>query len=183
MEHIFSTYNVEIKNLKYITEDGRKFPRTAIITFVSAEGHEESISQLGYPGEQEIWDIIRRGDPLNLDNCYIDHLSLPDYREKQKLELKEYVQIREFSARSAFFNSKFPIDLEYAEFSGEGVSFEVRQGEILGIAGLVGSRRTEVVRTICGIDHKDNGNVKLNGKHVPIRSYKHSIQNGIVYWT
>jgi ribose transport system ATP-binding protein len=65
----------------------------------------------------------------------------------------------------------------------KGISFKVRQGEILGIAGLVGSRRTEVVRTICGIDHKDSGNVQLNGKHVPIRSYKHSIQNGIVYLT
>lgn len=65
----------------------------------------------------------------------------------------------------------------------KGVSFKVRQGEILGIAGLVGSKRTEVVRTICGIDHKDSGNVQLNGKHVPIRSYKHSIQNGIVYLT
>jgi len=120
----FAAFNVEIKDQKFIADGGLTFPRTAFITFISAEGHEEFISQLGCPGEQEIWDMIRRGDPLNLDNCYLDHLSLPDYREKQKLELKEYVQIREFSARSAFFNSKFPIDLGYAEFTGDGVSFE-----------------------------------------------------------
>lgn len=45
-----------------------------------------------------------------------------------------------------------------------GVNFEVRKGEILGLAGLVGSGRSEVVRAIFGVDKYDTGSVTLNGK-------------------
>jgi rhamnose transport system ATP-binding protein len=44
------------------------------------------------------------------------------------------------------------------------ISFEVRAGEILGLAGLVGSGRSEVVRAVFGIDKYDKGTVTLNGK-------------------
>ncbi|HTO23419.1 MAG TPA: sugar ABC transporter ATP-binding protein, partial [Spirochaetia bacterium] len=65
----------------------------------------------------------------------------------------------------------------------EEVSFSLRQGEILGFAGLVGSGRTEVARTICGLYRKTGGEVLLNGERVSIRSYKDAIRQGIVYLT
>ena len=49
----------------------------------------------------------------------------------------------------------------------EGISFDVRAGEILGLAGLVGSGRSEVVRAIFGIDKYDSGHVLLNGTRIP----------------
>jgi ribose transport system ATP-binding protein len=51
----------------------------------------------------------------------------------------------------------------------ENISFELRAGEILGIAGLVGSGRTEIVRAIFGAD-KTSGNVEFQGKSIPVRS-------------
>jgi len=47
------------------------------------------------------------------------------------------------------------------------VSFEVRAGEVLGIAGLVGAGRTEVVRAIAGADSYDSGTVTVDGKPLP----------------
>jgi len=47
------------------------------------------------------------------------------------------------------------------------VSFEVRAGEVLGIAGLVGAGRTEVVRAIAGADPYDTGTVTVQGKPLP----------------
>lgn len=44
------------------------------------------------------------------------------------------------------------------------ISFEVRAGEIVGLAGLVGSGRSEVVRAVFGVDKYDKGSVSLNGK-------------------
>jgi rhamnose transport system ATP-binding protein len=48
-----------------------------------------------------------------------------------------------------------------------GINFEVRKGEIFGLAGLVGSGRSEIVRAIFGVDQYDTGSVSLNG--VPLQ--------------
>ena len=64
-----------------------------------------------------------------------------------------------------------------------GVSFTLHKGEILGMAGLIGSGRTEVARTISGLYRKSAGDVFLMGKKVNLRSYKDAIRNGIVYLT
>lgn len=62
-------------------------------------------------------------------------------------------------------------------------SFELHKGEILGVAGLVGSRRTELLETIFGIAHKESGEVILNGKAVENRSAHAAIQNGFALLT
>jgi rhamnose transport system ATP-binding protein len=59
-----------------------------------------------------------------------------------------------------------------------GVSFDIRQGEILGLAGLIGSGRTEVARAIFGAD-KGSGEVAVEGKPVRIRSPRDAIRKGI----
>ncbi len=59
------------------------------------------------------------------------------------------------------------------------VTFSVRKGEILGLTGLVGSRRTEVVETIYGIEKPDKGKIYLNGQAVQIKGPRHAMQLGI----
>ncbi len=63
------------------------------------------------------------------------------------------------------------------------VSFRVFEGEILGIAGLVGAGRTELVRSIFGVESIDRGEVILRGKRYRKRSPKNSIRNGIGFVT
>ncbi|WP_105374641.1 MULTISPECIES: sugar ABC transporter ATP-binding protein [Neorhizobium] len=60
------------------------------------------------------------------------------------------------------------------------VSFEVQSGEILGIAGLVGAGRTELVRAISGADPISAGTIKLNGEELKLRSPADAIAKGIV---
>ncbi|MCH6472562.1 sugar ABC transporter ATP-binding protein [Sinomonas terrae] len=60
------------------------------------------------------------------------------------------------------------------------ISFEVSAGEVLGIAGLVGAGRTEVVRAIAGVDRLDAGEVLLEGKALPCSSPRSAIRAGIV---
>jgi ribose transport system ATP-binding protein len=59
------------------------------------------------------------------------------------------------------------------------VSFEAKGGEILGIAGLVGSGRTEMLRLIFGADHADAGKIYVAGTERHIRSPREAIANGI----
>lgn len=63
------------------------------------------------------------------------------------------------------------------------VSFSVRAGEILGIFGLVGAGRTEVVRSIFGADPLRYGEIYINGAHVDIRSPADAIKSGLVLLT
>ena len=59
------------------------------------------------------------------------------------------------------------------------VSFSVRRGEILGLAGLVGSRRTETARAIFGADRLDSGRIFLRGIEVNVRTPADAIDNRI----
>jgi ABC-type sugar transport system ATPase subunit len=59
------------------------------------------------------------------------------------------------------------------------VGFEVRRGEILGIAGLVGAGRTEMARAVFGADPFDSGRVIIDGREVHIRSPQDAIRHGI----
>lgn len=59
------------------------------------------------------------------------------------------------------------------------ISFELKQGEILGLAGLVGAGRTEILRAIFGADHVSAGEVFVHGKKSVIRKPGDGIANGI----
>jgi ABC-type sugar transport system ATPase subunit len=59
------------------------------------------------------------------------------------------------------------------------VHFEVRQGEILGIAGLMGAGRTDLVSTLFGLAQPDAGEIRIRGRRVWLASPREALQNGI----
>ncbi len=63
----------------------------------------------------------------------------------------------------------------------EDITFQVRKGEILGFAGLVGAGRTEVARVIFGIDQADTGEIYIGNKHVHIHSPQTAMKYAIAY--
>ncbi len=65
----------------------------------------------------------------------------------------------------------------------QDVSFELRKGEILGVAGLVGAKRTDIVETIFGVREKKSGTVKLHGKIMQNRTALDAINNGFALVT
>lgn len=67
--------------------------------------------------------------------------------------------------------------------SFQNVSFEVKKGEILGIGGLVGAQRTELMEAIYGLRHIAKGTVVYKGKSLHIRQPKTAIKNGIALLT
>jgi ribose transport system ATP-binding protein len=62
-------------------------------------------------------------------------------------------------------------------------SFEVRSGEILGFAGLVGAGRTELARAVFGADRIDSGTIELEGNELHITNPRDAIEAGIGYLT
>jgi ribose transport system ATP-binding protein len=61
------------------------------------------------------------------------------------------------------------------------VSFNLRRGEILGLAGLVGAGRTEVARAVFGADHPDSGTILVHGRQAHINSPADAVRLGIGY--
>ena len=88
-----------------------------------------------------------------------------DLFPKPEVELgDEMLRIEHFS-RTGFFKD---------------VSFNVRAGEIVGLTGLVGAGRTEVVEAVCGITRPDEGKVFLEGKEVYIKTPSEAMEKGVI---
>jgi ribose transport system ATP-binding protein len=64
-----------------------------------------------------------------------------------------------------------------------GISFEVRRGEIVAVTGLMGAGKTELARAIAGIDHIDSGTISIDGKTIRSADASDGIRNGIAYMT
>ncbi|MCC3281968.1 sugar ABC transporter ATP-binding protein [Arthrobacter caoxuetaonis] len=73
------------------------------------------------------------------------------------------------------------LDVEDLELQGEfrKVSFQIRAGEILGFAGLVGSKRSEILETICGVRKPTSGRISVNGKRLRPGSVPAAVNAGI----
>lgn len=79
---------------------------------------------------------------------------------------------------------KGEVVLEIKNFTRKGVfenvNLKVRSGEILGMAGLVGAGRSEVMRALVGYDKLDEGEIILDGKKIRIRHPKDAVRNHII---
>ena len=63
----------------------------------------------------------------------------------------------------------------------KNVSFQLRRGEILGFAGLMGAGRTETARALYGADRRESGEIYINGKKINIKSPEQAVKHGICY--
>ncbi len=72
------------------------------------------------------------------------------------------------------------VNLRTSRYPEQAISFDVRRGEILGLAGLVGAGRSEVARAIFGVDTPMEGTISLDAKPIRIMSPGDAIANGIV---
>lgn len=68
-------------------------------------------------------------------------------------------------------------------FKVKNVSLEIREGEILGLTGLVGSGRTEVARILAGADIPEKGEISIEGRKLNLRSVSEAIGQGIFLLT
>jgi len=90
----------------------------------------------------------------------------PERREARKVETKgeQILKVENLSSPTGVIDA----------------SFELRKGELLGIAGLVGSRRTELVRAIFGADRATDGKVSVHGEERAIRTPREGLKAGVV---
>ena len=104
-------------------------------------------------------------------------------RSMQDVQRDELIRLMVGRDLSAVFpKRRVPIGETVLELRNlNGVSLSVRSGEILGVAGLVGSGRTELAHVLFGLSEAVQGEIFLRGKRVRPRSPAEAIQLGIAY--
>lgn len=93
---------------------------------------------------------------------------ITDYYPEKTNEIKDII----FEAKNLESNGVF-----------KNINFHVREGEILGFSGLMGSGRTEIMRAVFGLDPLDSGEIILKGEKLNIKGPKDSISKGIGFIT
>ena len=114
-------------------------------------------------------------------------------RPAKELNTEEIIRLmvnRDMSQRFPEKNNHpGPVLMEVKNLSGKyeptchDVSFELRKGEVLGVAGLVGSRRTELLNTIFGYYTRGSGEIIVNGKPVENKVPAEATRNGFALLT
>jgi rhamnose transport system ATP-binding protein len=168
---------------------------------------DEPTASLSEEDTRNLFDVIRRLRGRGVGMIYISHRleELPaiadrvtvlrdgrtiDTREMAEVSRQQLIQLMVGRELSAVFPKREvalgDVVLELRDFgcsaSGvKGVNLQLRAGEVVGLAGLVGAGRTELARAVFGLTPADGGEILLRGERVQIDSPADAIARGIAY--
>lgn len=166
---------------------------------------DEPTSSLNEREVEKLFEIIRR---LRDDGCAIIYISHKmdeifeicdeitimrdgkyiDTRKASDISMNELIRLmvgrvlsERYPPRISAINEEFFRVENLSSYDGKtrGISFSLRRGEILGIAGLDGAGRSELVELIFGLREKKSGEIYMNGKRIAIKSPRDAKMRGL----
>lgn len=130
----------------------------------------------------EIFKIADRATILR-DGKYISTVNISDITKEKLIQSMIGREVSTYAVRHrpSRVQDEVVLKVENLTLNGvfENVSFELKKGEILGFYGLIGSKRTDVMRVIFGADKKSSGEIYVKGRKVNIKSPKNALYYGI----
>jgi ribose transport system ATP-binding protein len=169
---------------------------------------DEPTASLDAAGKTILFDLIRRNAAKGLSAIYISHnlgeiFEVCDrvtvFKDGRKvstqavkdIDMEAVVRLMIGRSGSQLYHRERAaageVILEVKDYSRAGVvdhvSFDVRRGEIFGLAGLVGAGRSELARMIFGLDPRDSGRLLSHGKDITPESPSAAIRSGVGYLT
>jgi ribose transport system ATP-binding protein len=130
----------------------------------------------------EVYELADRLSVLR-DGEYVGELKRSEFSADKVIEMMVGRRLEDFYKHAK--HSAGRVVLEVKNMSDgdrvKNANFQLRQGEVLGLAGLVGAGRTELARLIFGADKRKSGEVYLDGKKLRINQPKDAIRAGIGY--
>lgn len=130
---------------------------------------------------KEIFEICDFATVMR-DGEYIGSRSLEGVTEKELIKMMVGRELKDLYPKCKAEVGEVVLDVRNVnDFEGKvkEVSFVAKKGEIIGIAGLVGSGRTEVARLLFGADRVESGEIHVNGKKMIAKHPINAIKNGI----
>ena len=129
---------------------------------------------------EEVFEVCDRATIMR-DGTHIATMDVKDLTRDEIIRLMVGRELKDAIPKVAAPLGAPALTVKHLNRTGvlHDINFEVRQGEVLGIAGLVGAGRTETARVIFGADALDSGTIEVFGKPVTIRSPQDAIKHGI----
>jgi rhamnose transport system ATP-binding protein len=117
------------------------------------------------------------------DGSYIDTRPIAETTVAEMVNLMVGREVAELYPKSEHEIGDAVLQVEGLHAAGvfHDVSFTVRRGEIVGLAGLVGAGRSEIARAVFGVDGYEQGTVRMNGVEVPARNPRAAIKMGMAF--
>jgi ribose transport system ATP-binding protein len=130
-------------------------------------------------------EIYELSDRLTVfrDGEYVGELLRSEFSSERVIEMMVGRRLEDFYKRHSHSVGEIVLDVRNMS-DGKRVknaSFQLRRGEVLGLAGLVGAGRTELARLIFGADKRKTGELYLNGKKTEVHSPLDAVRAGIGY--
>jgi len=130
----------------------------------------------------EVYELADRLSVLR-DGEYVGELKRAEFSADKVIEMMVGRRLEEFYERARHAAGQVVLDVKNMD-DGKRVkhaSFQLRAGEVVGLAGLVGAGRTELARLIFGADKRKSGEIYLNGQKLRISRPQDAIRAGIGY--
>jgi len=131
----------------------------------------------------EVYELADRLSVLR-DGGYVGELTRPEFSADKVIEMMVGRKLEDFYEHAKHTAGKVVMEVRNMNDTAgrvKGANFQLRQGEVLGLAGLVGAGRTELARLIFGADKRKSGEIFLEGRKLEIRGPKDAIRAGIGY--
>ena len=130
----------------------------------------------------EVYELADRLSVLR-DGEYVGELKRPEFSADKVIEMMVGRRLEDFYEHTKHSAGRVVLEVKNMSDGNrvKNANFQLRQGEVLGLAGLVGAGRTELARLIFGADKRKSGEVYLDGKKLQINQPKDAIRAGIGY--
>src|SRR5215469_1437899 len=131
-------------------------------------------------------EVYELADRLSVfrDGTYVGELTRPEFSADKVIEMMVGRRLEDFYEHAKHSPGKVMLEVRNmsdTKHRVKGANFQLRQTEVLGLAGLVGAGRTELARLIFGADKRKSGEVYLDGRKLEINEPKDAIRAGIGY--
>ena len=169
---------------------------------------DEPTSALTNNEIDKLFKLIKRLRDKNVSMIYISHrmeeifsltnkitvmrdgksVSIMDTNKTDEKEVVSYMVGRDIGDFYPEMDAEISdVKIELKNFNREGffkdINIKAKKGEVLGISGLMGAGRTEIMRSVFGLDPKDSGEVFIDGKKIEIKNPADAIKNKIGFVT
>lgn len=131
---------------------------------------------------EELFEISNRITVLR-DGQYIGTVNTKETNQDELIGMMVGRKLENYYVRDFLKTEDTILKVDNLSKTGvlNDINFELKKGEILGFAGLVGAGRSELMKCIFGLDSYESGRIHIDGKEVSIKAPDDAIGNGIAY--